>query len=290
MHQDITQKEAPSEITLHPHPTQFIARDKQKSAWQGDAYSAHSDPQYASICAAIDAHPWQHCNPYQNVLDIGCGDGRISAQIASRLPLGRVLGIDTSASMITHSNERHASKHSNLTFAIADAQALPEQYHEKFDTITSFYCLHWIENLEQTLHSMRKCLKPNGQLIFWVVGSSGMPVLTVLEKLLSSDKSDVKKYESPICHRSTDEITAMAARCNLLVERCEQFSYAYAYPNIEALIQWVSALPYGHGLESTRRQEYIRTAVMQYVLGCPAHADGSITVHFPLIHFYGRKI
>ena len=289
MHQDSIQKEAPSKITLHPHPTQFIALDKQKSAWQGEAYSTHSSMQYDSICEAIAAHPWQHCNPYQSVLDIGCGDGKISAQIASRLPLGRVLGIDASLSMITHSNERHASKHSNLTFAIADAQALPEQYHEKFDTITSFYCLHWIENLEQTLHSIRKCLKPNGQLIFCVGGTGGIPVLTALENLLASTKH-LEKIEAPIWYRSTDEITAMAARCNLLVERCKQFSYAYTYPNIEALIQWVSALPYGHGLESTRRQEYIRTAVMQYVLGYPAHADGSITLHFRLIHFYGRKI
>lgn len=285
MHQDITQKNTQSEITLHPHA--HTAQNKQKLFWRGDVYSAHSDVQYASICAAIDAHPWQHCNPYQNVLDIGCGDGKISAQIASRLPLGHVLGIDSSASMIGHSNEHHAPKRSNLTFAIADAQALPDQYHQKFDTITSFYCLHWIEHLEQTLQGIQKCLKPNGQLIFYIGGSDEIPVLTVLEKLLESENSEtIGKF---VWYRSADEIKNMALRCNFVIERCESFSYAYTYPNIEELVRWVNTLPYGCELESALRQEYIRTAVMQYARRFPAHADGRITLHFPLIRFYGRK-
>ena len=287
MHQDVTQKDVQSDISLHPQPTMFTVQNKKNLPWQGDTYSTHSDMQYASICDAMDAHPWQLCNPYQNVLDIGCGDGKISAQIASRLPLGRVLGIDSSTSMITHSNQHHAPRHSNLTFAVADAQALPDQYHQKFDTVTSFYCLHWVEHLEQTLQGIQKCLKPNGQLIFYIGGSDEIPVLTALEKLLASRNSE--KMAKLIWYRSADEITDMALRCNFLIERCESFSYAYTYPSIEELVGWVNTLPYGHQLEPTLRQQYIRAAVMQHVLLFPAQADGSITLHFPLIRFYGRK-
>jgi trans-aconitate methyltransferase len=37
---------------------------------------------------------------YENVLDIGCGDGRITAEIAAKIPEGRIWGIDNSIEMI----------------------------------------------------------------------------------------------------------------------------------------------------------------------------------------------
>src|SRR5689334_13566922 len=36
----------------------------------------------------------------QHVLDVGCGDGKISAQIAARIPAGTVIGVDPSRDMI----------------------------------------------------------------------------------------------------------------------------------------------------------------------------------------------
>ena len=36
----------------------------------------------------------------ERVLDVGCGNGKVTAEIASRVPAGTVLGVDSSAEMI----------------------------------------------------------------------------------------------------------------------------------------------------------------------------------------------
>lgn len=44
----------------------------------------------------------------EHVLDIGCGDGRISARIATQMvPRGSVCGTDASASMVAFARQRH---------------------------------------------------------------------------------------------------------------------------------------------------------------------------------------
>src|SRR5215210_7980785 len=62
----------------------------------------------------------------ERVLDVGCGDGRITAQIATRVPRGSIVAVDASKDMI-----RFASQHfgvaarPNLRFEVADAHRLP---------------------------------------------------------------------------------------------------------------------------------------------------------------------
>ena len=60
----------------------------------------------------------------KRVLDLGCGDGRISAGIAQRLPRGSLLGVDASRDMIGFAQSHAAAPGAtNLAFALADARA-----------------------------------------------------------------------------------------------------------------------------------------------------------------------
>ena len=58
----------------------------------------------------------------ERVLDLGCGDGKITAEIADRLPHGSVLGVDPSTAMIAFARQHYrAPARTNLDFAVADA-------------------------------------------------------------------------------------------------------------------------------------------------------------------------
>ena len=65
----------------------------------------------------------------ERVLDLGCGDGRITAAIAARLPHGSILGVDSSRDMIRFASA-HASR-PNLKFEVASAAELP--FRAEFD-------------------------------------------------------------------------------------------------------------------------------------------------------------
>ena len=49
----------------------------------------------------------------ERVLDIGCGDGKVTAEVAKLLPSGSILGIDDSEEMI-----HFARKYSSLDYSV----------------------------------------------------------------------------------------------------------------------------------------------------------------------------
>ena len=79
----------------------------------------------------------------ERVLDVGCGDGKITAEIAARVPQGTVVGVDPSVEMIRYAQSHWGTEqHPNLRFEAADTRHLP--FHEEFDLVVSFNALHWI--------------------------------------------------------------------------------------------------------------------------------------------------
>src|SRR5262245_66260401 len=69
----------------------------------------------------------------ERVLDVGCGDGKITAEIAERLPTGSVVGIDPSEHMIDFARDHFVAHHPNLTFEVGDATRL--FHRDAFDLV-----------------------------------------------------------------------------------------------------------------------------------------------------------
>ena len=73
------------------------------------------------------------------VLDLGCGDGRITSEIAKITHEGCVIGADISEKMIEHSNKIYDSQ-KNLRFLCMDTGR--NVFKNQFNFITSFNSLH----------------------------------------------------------------------------------------------------------------------------------------------------
>ncbi|HKD83519.1 MAG TPA: class I SAM-dependent methyltransferase [Terriglobales bacterium] len=117
---------------------------------------------YATIAALQSAMAEEvlgalHLNGSERVLDLGCGNGKITAEIAARLPHGSVVGIDSSTQMIASAREHFSA--ANLQFAISDIRHLI--FREEFDLVVSFNALHWIPDQDSALRSIRTAMKPN---------------------------------------------------------------------------------------------------------------------------------
>ncbi len=115
-------------------------------------------------------------NGDERVLDVGCGDGKITAEIAARVSKGSVLGVDPSSEMIAFAQNHFAPpKFANLKFQVADVRqlstltpALSQREREKsyqFDLVVSFNALHWVPEQAQALNSIRASLKPTGRAV-----------------------------------------------------------------------------------------------------------------------------
>lgn len=98
----------------------------------------------------------------ETLLDIGCGDGKITAQLSRLVPRGSVLGIDASEDMIHFASTSFPKEqYPNLRFQQMDAATL--DLPRQFDVVISNAALHWIESPQAVLKGVQACLKPGGQ-------------------------------------------------------------------------------------------------------------------------------
>lgn len=100
--------------------------------------------------------------PGMRVLDIGCGTGTITKDIANLVgPEGHVVGIDNTASFIAEGKELF-SNIANLELIHTDIF----EYNsvEKFDLIVSARTFQWISTIDKAIDKVKTLLKPNGQV------------------------------------------------------------------------------------------------------------------------------
>src|SRR4051794_39329817 len=116
--------------------------------WNAELYRERSSLQQAMAAEVLQA---LDLTSAERVLDVGCGDGRITAEIARRVPNSYVVGVDASSNMIELASQK-ISPH--LRFEIADARSLP--FHHEFDLVVSFNALHWIQEQELALACIHK--------------------------------------------------------------------------------------------------------------------------------------
>src|SRR5205809_7855039 len=126
---------------------------KSTVRWDASDYAKNSQGQYGWAMGNIGKLALQGS---EAVLDIGCGDGKITAEIARLVPHGRVLGIDRSEEMIALA--MRLIQLPNTTFRILDAQGL--DFDSEFDAVFSNSALHWMPNPQAVVRGIARALKP----------------------------------------------------------------------------------------------------------------------------------
>ena len=145
-----------------------IANVEMAAAWDGDEgehWSAHAD-RYESMSlgywqALLRAVP---IRPDQAFLDVGCGTGRSTRDLARMTPSGSVLGIDLSTRMLERARaSADAEGIGNATFEQADAQVHPFP-EATFDTAVSVFGAMFFADPVAAFANIRRSLRPRGGL------------------------------------------------------------------------------------------------------------------------------
>lgn len=118
------------------------------------------------------------------VLDLGCGDGVLTEQLALSVPRGTALGIDSSVHMIETAKTIHRN---NLKFTHLDINKM--NFENEFDLIFSNAALHWVKNHKRLLTNAHKALKIHGEIL-WDFGGAGncANFLEVIQRKMSETK------------------------------------------------------------------------------------------------------
>jgi trans-aconitate 2-methyltransferase len=131
-----------------------------KRVWDGKTYDRIGTPQAEWGKVVLDR---MQLRGDETIVDAGCGSGRVTELLLERLPQGRVLAIDGSASMIEAARERLGS-HANVEFTVMDLLAL-DLGGRQVDGVISTATFHWITDHARLFERLRAVLRPGGQLV-----------------------------------------------------------------------------------------------------------------------------
>ncbi|WP_406657685.1 methyltransferase domain-containing protein [Methanolobus sp. ZRKC2] len=101
----------------------------------------------------------------KDVLDVGCGLGAATLEIARQHASANVLGIDLLEGMIRQCNSNaDIYDISNAKFEAASVYSLPYE-NRKFDTVTCFFMLHHLDNIPKALGEIKRVLANEGRVL-----------------------------------------------------------------------------------------------------------------------------
>jgi len=191
-------------------------KGKRMSEWNAAEYACGSQLQEAM---ADEALALLDLKGVERVLDVGCGDGRITAGIAARVPGGSVTGVDPSPDMVNFAS-RHFASVTNLAFELGDARSL--RYRNEFDLVVSFNALHWIPDQDKALASIRAAMLPGGRALIRLVPAGERKSLELVveeTRLAARWASFFRGFEDPYLRLSPEQYAEVAQRNGLRVLR-----------------------------------------------------------------------
>jgi trans-aconitate methyltransferase len=218
----------------------------------------------------------------ERILDIGCGDGKITAEVALLVPRGSVMGIDNSVEMLRFAGARFPpSSWPNLAFQYADASEL--KYEDEFDLILSFACLHWVQDHGPVLEGIKRSLKNGGKVLMQFGGrGNAAAILEVVEGLISEEKWSgyFEGFSFPYGFFGPDEYRTWLERAGLRALRVELVAKDMIQMGREGLISWFKTtwLPYIEKVPENLRTDFISEVVDRYIRIHPLDEVGNVHV------------
>jgi trans-aconitate 2-methyltransferase len=130
--------------------------------WDAATYDRVADPMTRWGTAVLERLP---LDGDEAVLDAGCGSGRVTEQLAERLPRGRVIALDASPSMVDAARVRLARFGDRIDYAVADlGQPLPIDAGA-LDAVISTATFHWVPDHDALFRNLAAVMRPGARLV-----------------------------------------------------------------------------------------------------------------------------
>ncbi len=258
-----------------------MASENPRYRWNARDYAQHSDSQKKWGKELVDK---LHLSGDECLLDIGCGDGKLTAEIAEKLPRGAVIGIDSSPEMITLANTRYPhERFANLRFLAMDARRIG--FSMEFDVVFSNAALHWVIDQRPVLQGIHGALKPGGRLLIQMGGrGNAAAVVSVIEQVMAEERwrHCFENFSFPYGFYGPEEYRPWLTAAGF-DDECIRLSLTprdMVHRDVEKFKGWIRTtwLPYLQRVPPGQRERFIDTVTEKYLEGFPPDGAGRIHV------------
>jgi trans-aconitate 2-methyltransferase len=243
--------------------------------WNPEDYAKNSD---AQLKWARELRQNLNLQGNESVLDVGCGDGKITADFAATLPRGRVTGVDSSPEMIAYATRTYPSKqYPNLSFACVDARSL--DFDQEFDLCFSNAVLHWVDNHQAFLHGASQSLRSGGRLVVSCGGKGGAAdVLHVFSELVVCQpwRRYFDRFHNPYFFYGDQDYLPWLEEAGFAIERLELVPKDMTHRGKEGLAAWIRTtwIPFTQCVPESKRDSFITDFVETYLARIPLDQNG----------------
>ncbi len=230
----------------------------------------------------------------ESVLDLGCGDGKVTAEIAKMLSSGSVMGIDNSVSMIELATKLYPpSLYKNLLLTVMDACNLA--FDERFDVVFSNAALHWIKNHQPVVKGIYKSLRPGGKILLQMGGKgNASKILSILGDIQTNSQWQpyFKNFKFPYCFPDINEYKKLLADAGFKVKRVELIAKDMMHEGKSGLEGWIRTtwLPYTDQIPEQKRDQFIGAISSKYIEKEPVDSNGIVHVSMVRLEVEAVKI
>ena len=234
--------------------------------WNPEDYAKSSD---AQLKWAQELRQNLNLQGYESVIDVGCGDGKITADFAKTLPKGRVTGVDSSPEMIAYATRIYPlEQYSNLSFACVDARSL--NFEQEFDLCFSNAVLHWVDDHPAFLHGAHRSLRSGGQLAVSCGGKGGAAdVLQVFSELVvcESWQRYFNGFHNPYFFYGDQEYSPWLKEAGFAIERLELVLKDMTHRGKDGLASWIRTtwIPFTQRIPENERDNFINHFVDNFI-------------------------
>jgi trans-aconitate 2-methyltransferase len=239
-------------------------------------------PGYARIAALQEAMAAEvlallNLTGSERVLDLGCGNGKVTAEIAARVPDGSVMGVDASSEMISFAASHYPpSDHPNLHFEASDIRRI--RFHGEFDLVVSFNALHWIPDQGEALRAIQLAMKPEALAQLRLVSDGERKSLeTVIEETRKSERwtAYFRDFHDPYLHLTPKRYAALAEESGLHVDEMKVGDKAWDFKSHAGFAAFgsVTFVEWSRHIPESERPSFVEDVLERYRREVCKHAE-----------------
>jgi len=259
--------------------------------WNAADYAANSGVQQSwarELIAKLDLRGDEH------ILDVGCGDGKVTAEIARAVPHGSVTGTDASGEMIAFARKTFPpKKNANLKFRVMDAREI--RFTRPFDFIFSNAALHWVDDHPAILHGAASVLKPGGRLVVSCGGKGNAhDVFLALrpEMRLKRWCKFFRKMSMPYFFYAPGDYEKWLPKFGFQIQKLHLTPKDAAYDGADGFATWLRTtwIPYVQRVPDALREEFISAVTARYATRHPPDDSGRVHVRMVRLEIEAVRI